>query len=311
LRDIVVGSRNSKLALIQANLIIKQLKEAGVQNSFQVKEIETKGDKNLQVSLAKLGGQGVFLAELEEQLVTKHIDLAVHSLKDIPTSIPKGLTLACIPIREDHRDAYVANNHVAFQDLPSGAAIGTSSLRRAAQLLAKRPDITTRWIRGPIDSRIEQLRAENFDAIILAVAGMKRLGIGEAMITEYLPEDHFIPAMGQGALAIECREDDEEVKALLASIHDEDTAKAVKTERLFLQAFDEGEQAPIGGYASVEDGVIHLKGMVISMDGQTVLRYETKGTNPGKIANEAANYLIDQGALSIIQATNTELAKDE
>lgn len=307
--QIVVGSRKSKLALIQTNLVINELRKQHNAFSFQVKEISTKGDENLQVSLAKLGAQGVFLEELETQLLQGEVDIAVHSLKDIPVSIPDGLTIACIPKREDHRDAYISKDHISFLDLPKGAIIGTSSVRRSAQLLAKRPDIQTKWIRGPIDSRLNQMYEGNYDAIILAVAGMKRLGVGEDKITEYLPDDHFVPAMGQGALAIECRSDDEEIKQLLASIHDEDTARAVTTERLFLQAFDEGEQAPIGGYAFISEGLIHLRGMVISLDGQIVLTYEATGENPQELAEEVANHLINQGAMTIIAEANEEIQK--
>ena len=310
-REIIVGSRKSKLALIQTNWVIDQLKEKSAAFSFRVKEIETKGDKNLGVSLVKFAGQGVFLQELEAQLTNGDVDIAVHSLKDMPVTLPEGLTIACIPEREDHRDAYIANNDIPFSELPKGAVIGTSSVRRAAQILAKRPDVQTKWIRGPVDSRLDQLRQGDFDAIILAVAGMKRLGISEGNITEYLPDEHFIPAMGQGALAIECREEDQEVKDMLQSIHDEDTAKAVTTERLFLDAFHEGEQAPIGGYAFVQDGEIHLRGMVISLDGQTVLRYEASGTEPEVIANHVADDLIERGALDIIAQVNQELANDD
>src|SRR5699024_4859430 len=194
------------------------------------------------------------------------IDMAVHSLKDVPVSMPEGLMIACIPEREDHRDAYIANGDIGLHNLQAGPVIGTSSLRRAAQLLAKRPDIQTKWIRGPIDARLAQLQTGDYDAIILAVAGMKRLGLDLQHITTYLPDDHFVPAMGQGALAIECRHDDTRIHKLLQSIHHAATAKAVMTERLFLHMFDEGEQAPIGGFASVKDDVIHLRGMVISTD---------------------------------------------
>ena len=307
---IVVGSRKSKLALIQTNWVINELRKKHHAATFQVKEIDTKGDQNLQVSLAKLGAQGVFLQELEEQLLQGEVDIAVHSLKDIPVMIPEGLTIASIPKREDHRDAYISKDNIGFLDLPPGAIIGTSSVRRSAQLLAKRPDIQTKWIRGPIDSRLNQMYEGGYDAIILAVAGMKRLGVGEDKITEYLPDDHFVPAMGQGALAIECRSDDLETKQLLASIHDEDTARAVTTERLFLQAFDEGEQAPIGGYAFISDGVIHLRGMVISLDGQTVLTYEATGESPQELAEEVANHLINQGAMTIIEEANEEIQKE-
>lgn len=310
MREITVGSRKSKLALIQTNWVINQLKQKSGAPSFSIKEIVTKGDKNLNVSLAKFGGQGIFLQELESQLLAGEIDMAVHSLKDMPVTLPEGLMIACIPEREDHRDAYIAKDGVAFNDLPKGSVIGTSSVRRSAQLLARRPDIKTKWIRGPIDSRLEQLESGDFDAIILAVAGMKRLGVGMEKITEYLSDKHFIPAMGQGALAIECREDDKEIRQLLKSLHDEHTAKSVQTERLFLEAFNEGEQAPIGGYAFVENDEIHLRGMVMSLDGQTVLQHEVSGRNPEVVAQEAANKLISEGAMEIIAQVNEELAND-
>lgn len=307
LTEIVVGSRKSKLALAQTNLVLDELRKQRNAPSFRVKEVKTKGDKNIQTPLAKLGGQGVFLEELEEQLLKGEIDIAVHSLKDIPVMIPEGLTIASIPKRIDHRDAYISKDNTPFRDLPKGAIIGTSSARRCAQLLAKRPDIQTKWIRGPIDSRLEQLVEGNYDAIILAVAGMKRLGIGEDRITEYLPDNHFVPAMGQGALAIECRSDDTEMRQLLASVHDVNTAQAVRTERKFLEAFNEGEQAPIGGYAFISDGLIHLRGMVISLDGRTVLTYEATGENPEDVAQVVANQLIKQGAMSLINEANMEL----
>src|SRR5699024_757798 len=310
LQNIVVGSRASKLALKQTNWVINELKKKEMPYTFTIKEIDTSGDQRTDVPLTKLGAGGVFLAELQEQLMDGTIDFAVHSLKDVPLAVPSGLAIASIPIREDHRDAYIAQDHIAFHDLPSGAVIGTSSLRRAAQLLAKRPDIQTKWIRGPIDTRLAQLHAGDYDAIILAVAGMKRLGLDLQHITTYLPDDHFVPAMGQGALAIECRHDDTRIHKLLQSIHHAATAKAVMTERLFLHAFDEGEQAPIGGFASVKDDVIHLRGMVISTDGQTVLRHETSGTDPVKVASDTAKALIKEGALDIIAATNAELAKE-
>lgn len=310
LRNIVVGSRASKLALKQTNWVIDELKKQAMPYTFTIKEIDTSGDLRTDVPLTKLGAGGVFLAELQEQLMNGDIDFAVHSLKDVPLEVPNGLEIASIPIREDHRDAYIAKDHIAFHDLPSGAVIGTSSLRRAAQLLAKRPDIQTKWIRGPIDTRLAQLQTGDYDAIILAVAGMKRLGLDLQHITTYLPDDHFVPAMGQGALAIECRHNDKTIHELLQAIHHKETAKAVTTERLFFHAFDEGEQAPIGGYASVKDGIIHLRGMVISTDGQTVLYHETSGTDPVKVAQNTANALIEKGALDIIVATNAELAKE-
>lgn len=310
MRNITIGTRKSKLALIQTNWVIDELKKNHESTQFTIQEIDTKGDQNLQVSLAKFGGQGVFLQELEEQLQKGDIDMAVHSLKDMPVDLPEGLEIACIPKRADFRDAYIAKDDVPFEELPKGAVIGTSSVRRAAQILSMRPDLTTKWIRGPIDSRIAQLQSGDFDAIILAVAGLKRLGIHRETITEYLSDDYFVPAPGQGALAIECRADDTEMKMLLEAIHDEDTYKAITAERLFVDTFEDGEQAPIGACAYVINDVIHLKGMVISLDGKTVLRYKGKGTEPQAVAKEVAQQLIDQGALDVIRQANEELAYD-
>lgn len=301
MREIIIGSRKSKLALIQTNWVIDQLRKHGVQNDFTIKEIATKGDKNLNVSLRALGGGGVFLEELELQLLQGDIDMAVHSLKDIPVNLPEGLLLASIPEREDHRDAYIAKDNISLKELPPGAVIGTSSLRRSAQLLAERPDIQTQWIRGPVDSRLQQLEDGPYDAIILAVAGIKRLGIGEHIITEYLPEYIYVPAVGQGALAVETRENDQEMLDLLAMIHDEETAKAVTTERFFLNGFEDGDQAPIGGYAKITNQHINLRGSVISLDGKTVLQATATGSDPKLVAEEVTKKLIEQGALQIIE----------
>lgn len=307
MRDIVVGSRNSKLALIQTKWVMEALREKGVKEPFSIKEIMTKGDKNLHVSLTKLGQGGVFLQEIEAQLLQGEIDFAVHSLKDVPVTVPNGLTIASIPKREDHRDAYIARHHIPFEELPPGAVIGTSSVRRQAQILAKRPDLEAKWIRGPIDQRIKQLEEGSFDAIILAVAGLKRLGIDSEHITAYLPDNDFMPAMGQGALAIECREDDEQMIELLSLIHDADTANSVRAERQFLEAFAEGDQAPLAAYANVKDGKIHLRGRLFSLDGKTILEHEAIGTNPDEVAKEVADALKQQGAEELIQKTNAEL----
>lgn len=301
MREIIIGSRKSKLALTQTNWVIDQLQKSGVQNTFKIKEIATKGDKNLNVSLPALGGGGVFLEELEKQLLQGEIDMAVHSLKDIPVNLPSGLMIASIPEREDHRDAYIAKGNIPFEELPDGAVIGTSSLRRSAQLLAQRPDIQTKSIRGPIDSRLQQLESGGYDAIILAVAGIKRLDLGEDVITEYLAEDKYVPAVGQGALAIETRKENQEINQLLLLIHHDETAKAVTTERLFLNEFEDGDQAPIGGYAKVVNNKITLRGTVISLDGKTVLQALVTGTDPQAVATEVARDLIDQGALEVIR----------
>lgn len=307
MRQLIVGSRKSKLALIQTKWVIAELKKAGIQNPIHIREIETKGDKNLSVSLPKLGGGGVFLKEIEKDLLDERIDFAVHSLKDIPVELPDGLEITSIPVREDPRDALLNRHGQGLMELPKGAVIGTSSLRRAAQLMRQRPDVQTKWIRGPIDSRIDQMVAGDFDAIVLAMAGLNRLEIGQNFIAECLPADTFVPAMGQGALAIENRETDEEVREMLMKINDEATEKAVIAERTFLSSFDEGEQAPIGGYAYVDDGVIYLHGMVIDTKGQKVVEHEASGENPKTLAQEVADVLIDRGALDIIAEVKQEM----
>lgn len=307
MRELICGTRGSKLAMIQTNWVLEQLQKAGVKHPIKIKKIDTKGDKNREVSLPSLGGRGVFLAEIEKELIEEEIDFAVHSLKDVPVELPEELTLASIPVREDHRDVLLQKDGTTLDSLPAGSVIGTSSIRRAAQILAQRPDVKTEWIRGPIDSRIEQLENGDFDAIILAAAGLNRLNIGQHLIAEYLSADAFVPSMGQGALVIETRANDTEVNDLLTTINDTETEQAVTAERHFLKCFEEGEQAPIGGYAHLVDQALHLHGVVINADGTKLLEHEAVGTNPEAVAEETANELIRQGALEIIAEVNEAL----
>jgi len=302
MRELIVGTRGSKLALVQTNKIIDSLRRAGVNHSIKLKEIETEGDKTVHIPLSKLSG-GAFLQEIEAELIDEKIDFAIHSLKDIPVNLPPSLTIASIPEREDFRDALLSNHHVKLHDLKPGAIVGTSSLRRSAQLLAQRPDIKVKWIRGPIDSRIEQLQHGDFDAIILAVAGIKRLGLGMDLITEYLPENIFMPAIGQGALAIECRTDDQELRDILRLINDKVSEQTVLTERLFMNHFKNGEDAAIGGYAVMENDKIVLRATVLSPNGKKVVNHEGRGENPKEVAKYVADELKKKGALDIIQAT--------
>lgn len=302
MRELIVGTRGSKLALVQTNKIIDSLRRAGVNHSIKVKEIETEGDKTVHIPLSKLSG-GAFLQEIEAELIDEKIDFAIHSLKDIPVNLPPSLMIVSIPEREDFRDALLSNHHVKLHDLKPGAIVGTSSLRRSAQLLAQRPDIKVKWIRGPIDSRIEQLQHGDFDAIILAVAGIKRLGLGMDLITEYLPENIFMPAIGQGALAIECRTDDQELRDILRLINDKESEQTVLTERLFMNHFKNGEDAAIGGYAVMENDKIVLHATVLSPNGKKVIKHEGRGENPKEVAKYVADELKKKGALDIIQAT--------
>lgn len=310
MREFVVGTRKSKLALIQTNWVIEQLREAGVEHPIRIKEINTMGDQRLNVSLPQLGGGGVFLEEIERELIDQKIDFAVHSLKDIPAELPAGLTIASIPEREDHRDALLHKDGLGLMKLPVGAVVGTSSVRRVAQLKKQRPDLKTKWIRGPIDSRIDQMLEGNYDAIVLAMAGLNRLAIGQDLITEQLDAETFLPAMGQGALAIECRESDLEVIGILGKINDDNTMKAALSERKFSNHFEEGEQAPIGAYAYVEGDVVHLHGMVMNTTGATTIEHKASGTEIDAVAREVAEALIAGGALEVIAEVNEELEQN-
>lgn len=309
MRKIIVGSRRSKLALTQTNWVIEQLKKAGAPYEFEIKEIVTKGDKILDVTLSKVGGKGLFVKEIEAALLNKEIDFAVHSMKDMPAILPPGLTIGAVPPREDARDVLISKNKQTLNELPAGSIIGTSSLRRSAQLLAMRNDIEIKWIRGNIDTRINKLNTEDYDAIILAAAGLKRMGWSDEVVTEYIDSTTCVPAVGQGALAIECREDDEELIQLLQSINCEKTNKAVQAERTFLHRMEGSCQVPIAGYAEWDEQDIRLTALVASPDGKTVYKETISGNDPVEIGNMAANRLIEKGAKQLIDKIVKELQK--
>lgn len=307
LRKIIVGSRKSKLALTQTNWFINELKAAGVPFEFEVKEIVTKGDRILDVQLSKVGGKGLFVKEIEQALYDKEIDFAVHSMKDMPAVLPEGLVIGCIPPREDARDAFISKGHVKFADLPAGAVVGTSSLRRSAQLLQVRPDLEIKWIRGNVDTRLHKLETEDYDAIILAAAGLKRLGWSDEVVTEYLDVDVCLPAVAQGSLGIECRADDAELLAELAKLTDENTWKSAHAERSFLAAMDGGCQVPIAGYATVDGSMITLTGLVAAPDASVAYKETVTGTDADAIGKEVAKRLTEQGAFDLIQRVKAEL----
>lgn len=308
MRKIIVGSRRSKLAMTQSQQFIDKLKEKFPDLDIEIKEIVTKGDKIIDVQLSKVGGKGLFVKEIQQALFDREIDFAIHSLKDVPSVLPDGLTLGCIPPREIPFDAYVANNHVKLADLKPGSIVGTSSLRRGAQILAKYPHLEIKWIRGNIDTRLEKLRNEDFDAIILAAAGLKRMGWGDDIVTEYLREDTMMPAIGQGALGIECRSDDKELLDILNAVHDEEVKTCVTSERTFLSEMDGSCKVPIAGYATKEDNEITFTGLIMSPDGKE--RYESTkvGTDPVEIGKEVSDELKAQGAYEIIRKLNEEEA---
>lgn len=308
MRKIVIGSRRSKLALTQTNWVKEQLEKLGTPFEFEVKEIVTKGDRILDVTLSKIGGKGLFIKEIEQAMYDGEIDMAVHSMKDMPAELPEGLVIGCIPPREDHRDAFISKSNLKLKELPPGSIVGTSSLRRSAQILAQRPDLEIKWIRGNIDTRLAKLETEEYDAIILAAAGLIRMGWNDDIVTEYLDPDICLPAIGQGALAIECRENDHELLAELAKLTCESTDKAVNAERAFLDKMDGSCQVPIGGYARIiENGEIELTALVASPDGKILYNEIIKGTDPVKVGVKAAESLIEQGASELIEKVKKEL----
>ncbi|WLD92265.1 hydroxymethylbilane synthase [Alkalihalobacillus sp. AL-G] len=309
MRKIIIGSRRSKLAMTQTRWVIDQLKKAEAPFDFEIKEIVTKGDRILDVTLSKVGGKGLFVKEIEQAMLQKEIDFAVHSMKDMPSVLPEGLELACTPEREDCRDAIVSENHQSFEELKEGAIVGTSSLRRGAQLLARRQDITIKPIRGNIDTRLAKLEKEDFDAIVLAAAGLKRMGWSDDVITQYLDKEICIPAVGQGSLAIECRENDEELKTWLDKINCPETFETVSAERAFLRTLEGGCQVPIGALAEREEatGDIVLTGFVATPDGKTIIKDTLQGTDAEQMGIKLANILIDRGAKDILDSVKKEL----
>ncbi|QJC52954.1 hydroxymethylbilane synthase [Paenibacillus albicereus] len=307
-RTIVVGTRQSALALTQTGHVIealRQISEAhGFGYEFEIRKIVTKGDRILDVTLSKVGGKGLFVKEIEQALLDGEIDLAVHSMKDMPSELPEGLMNGAVPKRVDPRDCVITRGGVPLEELPTGAAIGTSSLRRASQLKAYRPDFDIRSIRGNIDSRIRKLETEGLDAIVLATAGLLRMG-WEDRISSPVDPDICLPAVGQGALGIECRESDSGVRELLALLDDADTALAVAAERTFLGALNGGCQIPIGAHAVITGRSEHgseltLTGMVGSPDGSTILKEIRTGTDPQALGLEVAQALRAQGADRIL-----------
>ncbi|CAM3527702.1 MULTISPECIES: hydroxymethylbilane synthase [Saccharibacillus] len=306
MRTIVVGTRQSALALTQTNQVIAALEQlAGdldLNVAFEVKKIVTKGDQILDVTLSKVGGKGLFVKEIEQALLSGEIDMAVHSMKDMPALLPEGLVNGAVPLRQDARDCLISREGVDLDGLPHGAKVGTSSLRRSSQLLAYRPDLKLEWIRGNIDSRLRKLETEGFDAILLAAAGLKRMG-WEDRITSYIPVEICLPAVGQGALGIECRENDAELLELLGRYQDGKTARTVAAERSLLLSLNGGCQVPIGAYAVLgEDGEsVHLTGMVGRPDGSLLLKESASGTDPEALGREVARMLAEQGADEILE----------
>jgi len=285
-RPLRIGTRGSALALYQAGLVRDRLRaahaELAAENAIELVPIRTTGDRVQNRLLAEIGGKGLFTKEIEEQLLGRHIDLAVHSLKDMETRLAPGLEIGCVLPRDDPRDALVSRGGVPLAELPAGARIGTASLRRTAQLLRLRPDLGIAPIRGNVDTRLNKLAAGEVDALVLALCGLERLGRAEAA-TEILPPERMLPAVGQGALAVECRADDKEVKRVLAPLNDAASASCAAAERAMLAALDGSCRTPIAGLATINGGRLTLQAVLLSENGKA----ERRGTSEGAAGDAA------------------------
>jgi hydroxymethylbilane synthase len=299
MRTLRIGSRGSQLALWQANYVSGLLRALG--HPVEIEIIHTTGDKITDVALAKVGTKGMFTKEIEEALASGHVDLAVHSLKDLPTELTPGFELAAVTKREDPRDAFCSRSYASIEDLPQGARVGTSSLRRQAQLKAIRADLDVHPLRGNVDTRLRKLQEGEYDAVILASAGLNRLGKTE-LVRQIIPVDKMCPAAGQGALAIEIRAGDSEMRDRLAFLDEPGARASTSCERALLNRLGGGCQVPIGALAEVHGARLHLESIVADPNGSKVLRDSRDGGDPEKLGNDAGDALIARGGDKILEA---------
>lgn len=300
-KKIRLGTRGSQLALWQANHIKENLER--LHNiEIEIVKIKTQGDKILDVALAKVGGKGLFVKEIEDALLDGRIDFAVHSMKDVPVELPQGLHIVSITRREDPRDVFISKNYNSLKDLPIGSRVGTSSLRRQCQLLAIRPDLNIEVLRGNVETRIRKMKEGLYDAVILAYAGVKRLGLLEH-VKEIIPETYSLPAIGQGALGIECRIDDSKTNELLKPLNDEETSYCIRAERAFLKVLQGGCQVPIGAYAKVEGDKLIIKGLVGSLKGDKIITETVSGSKEDceALGETLASVILDRGGKEILE----------
>ena len=293
---VVLGTRGSKLALVQAESCAEKLRVAGVE--VEVRVIRTTSEHHPDVPLSVIDQRDVFTRQLDEALLSGEIDLAVHSLKDIPTEVPQGITISAVTERHDPSDVLVSDARYGLDDLPEGAVVATSSLRRRAQLLHHRPDLKTVEIRGNVDTRIRKMREGQADALILARAGLERLGLDAPY--EILPQQTMLSAVGQGALAVTTLRDHPLLQEIRLSLNHEKTERATLAERAMLRTLEGGCRVPVGGQAVVEDGKLHLRGIVASPDGALVYKGEVEGKESEAVGQKLARGLIDQGAAVIL-----------
>jgi hydroxymethylbilane synthase len=296
-----IGTRGSKLALAQSRWVKEKIQTKYPRIKVELVRIKTTGDKITGSALSKIGGKGLFVKEIEEALLNKQVDVAVHSMKDVPSELPVGLTLSTFPKREDPRDALISIKFQTLEQLPQGALVGTGSLRRAAQLLHMRKDLHVEPLRGNVDTRLLKLESGNLQAIILATAGLKRLGIANR-ITQVIPSEQILPAIGQGALGLEVRQDDEQTINLIDFLNHEPTEICVRAERAFLKELEGGCQVPIAALACMKGKTVHLKGMVSELDGTKLVKDEINGEmeQAEEIGITLARRLLDSGAREIL-----------
>ncbi len=296
-----IGTRKSKLALWQANYIASQLKKHYPDIQVELVKIVTKGDKILDVPLAKVGGKGLFVKEIEEAMLRNEIDIAVHSLKDVPTYFPEGLGLVAITEREDPRDAFLSVKYSSIDEMPEGAVLGTSSLRRKAQIMLKRGDLEIRDLRGNVDTRIRKLEEGQYDGIILAYAGLKRLGL-EGKVRQVFEPDFMIPAVAQGFLGIEARLDDEETRKIVSVLNHRESEIRAKAERAFLKTLEGGCQVPLAAYSEIDGDKLKITGFVSDLEGKRVFRDSMEGPpeEAERIGTALAEKLLDMGARQVL-----------
>jgi hydroxymethylbilane synthase len=299
---LTIGTRGSPLALWQAHWIKYQLESIHTDLTVDLIKIKTSGDKIQDVPLAKVGGKGLFTKEIEESMLRYETDIAVHSMKDVPVQFPPSLTISVVTEREDPRDALISRKGLKLDDLPRGAKVGTGSFRRTTQLLHYRPDLEVVPMRGNVQTRLDKLESEGLDAIILAAAGLIRLEMAEH-ITEYIEPEIMLPGGGQGAVGIESRKEDLPTMNRIFPLDHEETHRALEAERSFLTRLEGGCQVPIGVYATIEGNILHLRGLVGSLDGKQVLKAERKGSieDPKAIGIDLAGEILDMGADKILK----------
>ncbi len=303
IKSIVIGSRGSALALWQSNFVKKEIESKYPEIEVEIKLIQTKGDSITDIALSKIGDKGLFTKELESELSAGNIDIAVHSLKDMPTTLPKGMKISAITSRYDVEDVLIAREKgVTIHSLKQGAVVATGSLRRMSQLLSIRPDIKIVDLRGNVPTRIKKFLASDWDAIILARAGVERLQMSK-YISSHIPLEEMLPAPGQGALAVEIQKSNKFAADITSFLNDEDTSAAVNAERSFLKTLEGGCHVPIGAYAEIRPNGLYLEGFVGSVDGKTVIRKKLRGSkaDPGKLGKSLAKDILDNGGKELLE----------